>query len=109
MNDTPRQADRISTLYLLLMTSFLVGASTLFRAFSYAIERGVSPPVVAKVAICLSLFSACCIWLNKKNYFYDQVQRKHLMNLHLSFLQIILTVATLLFWVFLKLAFFGSK
>jgi hypothetical protein len=109
MNDKQLSIGRISTQYLLLMTSFFVCASTLIKAFSYAIERGLTLPVIIKVGICLSLFSICCIWINKRNYFYDKVQQKHLVSLHLSFLQTILTLAVLLFWVFLRLAFFGSK
>ena len=109
MNDSLTPKNRISTRYLILMTSFFVGANTLFRAFSYAVERGCTAPVVIKVGICLLLFSACCVGLKKRNYFGDQLQHKHLMNLHLSFVQVLLTVATLLFWVFIKLAFFGSK
>ena len=107
MNNKQLPTERVSTQYLLLMTSFFVGASTLFKAFSYAIERGLTLPVVIKVGICLSLFSICCVWLNKKNYFYDKLQQSHLMSLHLSFLQTVLAIATLLFWVFLRLAFFG--
>lgn len=109
MSDKKPPTERISTQYLLLMTSFLVGASTLFKAFSYAIERGLTLSVVIKVGICLSLFSICCVWLNKKNYFYDKLQQRHLISLRLSFLQTVLAIATLLFWVFLRLAFFGSK
>jgi hypothetical protein len=109
MNDKQLPTNRSSTQYLLLVTSFFVGASTLIKAFSYAIEQELTLPVIIKVGICLLLFSICCVWLNKKNYFYDKLQQSHLMSLRLSFLQGVLAIATLLFWVFLRLVFFGSK
>lgn len=109
MNDKQLPAERVSTQYLLLMTSFFVGAISLVKAFSFALERGLTLPVVIKVGICLLLFSLCCFFINKKNYFYDKVQQKHLVSLHLTFIQAMSAIAVLLFWVFLRLAFFGSK
>lgn len=109
MNDKQLSVERVSTQYLLLMTSFFTGAMVLLKAFSYAIEQGLTLPVTIKVGICLSLFSICCFWINKRNYFNDKVQQKRLVSLHLSFIQTILAIAVLLFWVFLRLTFFGSK
>ena len=109
MSHNQLPSGRISTQYLLLMTSFFVGANTLLRAFYSAVEQGLTLPVIVKVGICLSIFSVCCFFINKKSYFSDELQRKHLMSLHLSFLQIVCAIGVLLFWVFLKLALFGSK
>lgn len=109
MNNKQLPVERVSTQYLLLTTSFFAGASSLFKAFSYALERGLTTPVSIKVGICLSLFCICCFLINKRNYFYDKVQQKHLVSLHLSFIQAISAIAVLLFWVFLRLAFFGFQ
>ena len=109
MNDRQLPPERVSTQYLLLMTSFFVGASSLLEAFSYALERGFALSVVVKVSVFLLLFSLCCFWINKKNYFYDKVQQKRLVSLHVTFIQKLSAIAVILFWVFLRRAFFGSK
>jgi len=103
-----KTVERISTAYLLLMTSFMAGAMVTIKAFEYAIHQGLTLSVIVKVGICLSLFSASCVLLNRRNYLSDPVQRQRLMNLNLSFSQAILALGILCFWVILKLAFFRA-
>lgn len=101
-------AERVSTAYLLLMTSFMAGALVTTKAFAYALNREFTQAVIVKVGICLSLFAICCVLLNRKNYFSDPDQRQRLMNLNLSPVQTISALGVLGFWSLLKLAFFGS-
>lgn len=97
---------RVSTRYLVLMVSLIPGALVATKALSFLITHGPSTAVVIKTGICLSLFVLSALLIRKE--YADPVQRQRLMKLNLNFLQAVLASATLLFWSFLKLAFFGS-
>lgn len=99
--------ERISTRYLLLVTSFMAGALVTIKAFEYGLSRGLTVSVFIKVGICLSLFATSCFLLNRKNYFSDAPQRQRLMSMNLSFIQGISALGVLCFWSILKLIFFG--
>lgn len=109
MNSKSIKKERVSTSYLLLMTSFMASSLASIKGFEVAIAQGFSFPSVVKLSICLALFIVCSIWINKKDYFYDVAQRKRVMSLSLSFKQTLLVLVTLLFWVFLRLVLFGTK
>ena len=109
MNNENAFVERASTFYLVLMTSFISGALALVKAFEIAINQSFSLPSLIKVGICLLFFSACCMWINKKNFFYDAHQRKSLMRGRISFKQALVVITTLLFWVTLRMFLLGEK
>lgn len=109
MDNDNQPTGKLSTSYLLLMVSFFAGSLTTINGIRFALAHELTPVVIAKVGFCLFLFAACCIAINAKDYFNDLVQRRYLTTLSLSFVQTLQALATLLFWVVLRLVFFGSS
>lgn len=99
----------ISTRYLVTMISFLAGALTLIKGFERLVQSGLSMPIMIKLAICFALFLPACYVVNKYSYFRDSVQHQQLMSLKLSFSQVLISLATLILLVFVRIALFGTK
>jgi hypothetical protein len=56
MNTESIPKERVSTSYLLLMTSFMAGALASVKGFEVAIAQRFSFPSIVKLGICLALF-----------------------------------------------------
>ena len=91
------------------MISFFIGAMTLIKGFVRLVQVGLSAPLLIRLVICLALFLPACFAINKYGYFQDKSQHKQLMNLNLSFSQILISLATLVLLCFVRIALFGTK
>ena len=99
----------VSTRFLVSAITFMVSALTLMKGFEILVSAGLSISWVIKFAICLAFFVPAGYVLNKYNYFQDKVQHQRLLNLQLSFGQVLISLATLIFLVLLRIALFGTK
>jgi hypothetical protein len=105
----PQPLGRLSTKYLVANISFFAGALVTTDGFRFLLAQGLQVRPMVKVAICVALLVVSTIVINRNNYWGNRQQQQLLMKLHLSGWQAAIALGVLVFWVAVKLVFFGGS
>ena len=105
----PQPLGRLSTKHLVANISFFAGALVPTDGFRFLLAQGLHVRPMVKVAICIALLAISAIVINRNNYWGNRQQHELLMKLHLSGLQAVMALGVLVFWIALKLLFFGAS